>query len=855
MRPSTRRCAALFATSAILAVLAAPAAAQTQTPAPEAVQPTAEQQDATTTNTVAELVVTATGREAALQDVPLAVTALAEESIKDAGVTDVRAVQQLAPSFSLGVGQSNATGAVAAIRGIGTGGDNPGFESAVGFFIDGVYRNRSGVALSELPEVERIEVLRGPQGTLFGRNTTAGAISITTKAPEDELRIFGEATLGNYNRRGLIAGVTGPLVEDVLAGKIEANIQKRDGFLEDVRSGREVNDRDRYSVRGQLLWDINDQASLRVIADVAETDEQCCGAVTSRQGSSATAINTIARLRAGIGVLSPDPEAREFTLSPERDLTEQIKEAGISGQLDYEFANGMELTSITAYRDWQAERGQDIDFTDIDRAYRDGYETGFETFTQEIRLRGQVGRVDYLVGGFYGNEKLDLTDTVRFGSDAARYLDALAAGADLNGPLPGGTGFTIYGSLNPAAPLLFQAALAPAVGLPTATAFANAVRAAAPVAGQGQQADRFNVETNSFSVFTHNEVTLTDQLTLTVGLRYNNEQKEMEADLLSVAPTCNVFQAFQPITQALITGPLAQLMTIGCNPAVNSIANGTYSKEREESEVNGTVSLGYKPMDDLLIYGGYSRGYKAGGFNLDRSGFNITPATAIKPNVDDLEFDAEFVDAYELGVKSTLFGGAANLNATLFHQKIEDYQLLAFSGFNFLTLNVPKVISRGLEIDASTSPAEGLVLTGGLLFNEAFFDQDVTFTNGARITEGTRLSNTPKYTVTSSFSYTTPIEGTGLQGRVFFDARYASSTRTQTLGRDPLGSTDNDGYILVNGRVGVGPEDGPWSVELFVRNLTDEYFNVGGFAVPEQDNFAVYPNEPRTYGVSLRYNY
>ena len=241
-------------------------------------------------NTIQPVIVTASGRAAAVQDVPIAISAVTADTLKNANVTDLKGLTELVPSYKLEPGQSNAAGASATIRGIGTGGDNAGFESAVGFFIDGVYRNRAGVALSELPEVERIEVLNGPQGTLFGKNTSAGAISVTTKAPNFKGTTgFVEGTLGNYNDRKLLFGVNTAVVADVLAVRLDGSYEKRDGYIKDVNSDRTFNDKDRYSLRGQALWQINPDATLRVIADISHTNEQCCVGLIAENGSSAAA--------------------------------------------------------------------------------------------------------------------------------------------------------------------------------------------------------------------------------------------------------------------------------------------------------------------------------------------------------------------------------------------------------------------------------------------------------------------------------------------------------------------------------------------------------------------------------------
>jgi outer membrane receptor protein involved in Fe transport len=845
----------LFAGASVLA-MAASAAPSLAADAPSA-------QDS---QVIEEVVVTATGREARLQDVPIAITAVTAETVKNAGITDLRSVQQIAPSFKFYTGQSNAAGTTASIRGIGTGGDNPGFESAVGFFIDGVYRNRSGVALSELPEVSRIEVLRGPQGTLFGRNTTAGAISVTTKGPEFSPRGFAIVSVGDYNYKSATFGITGPLIADKLAGRLEGNIQKRDGYITDVTSNRDINNRDRWNLRGQLLWNF-DEGSLRVIADTSATNEQCCSAVTSKLGSFAPAINFVAGLNNLTGILPADPSARRTTISPNRDLAEKVKESGISAEYNRTFG-GVKFTSVTAYRDWKALRNQDIDFSAMDRAYRDGYRDGFKTFTQEVRFQGDMGKLNWLAGAFFADEKLNHVDKIRFGADGARYVDALAAGVDLNGAAPGGTGFNLFGSLGtagcgPASALyancrILEAALAGSPAAPFASAYAEAVAAGAPVPGTGQNSDQFQTHTRSFSVFTHNEYALTDKLTLTAGVRWNHETKDVTANLDSTAPGCSALTAnpfYTGASQALLASPLAGFLLFVCNPVVNTVANGSYSDGTEENEWTGTASLSYKLSDDVMYYGGFSHGYKAGGYNLDRSGFNISPATTVKPSISETHFNPEFIDAYELGVKSSLFSGITTLNLNLFYQEVSDFQLNAFSGFNFVTRNVPKLISRGVELDSVTKPMPGLTIQAGALYDEAYFDSPVTF-GTQTIRSGDKLAGQPKWTVTSAVTYKRPIPGTQLDGLVFVDGRYNSAYATQNLSRDPSGSTDNKAYAIFNARIGVGDQAGRWNAELFIRNLADKYYTIGGFAVPEQTgNYAVYPGEPRTYGATVRVNF
>ena len=420
-----------------------------------------------------EIIVSATRRDQAAQDVPLAVSVVGGEQLANAGVVDIRGIQQLAPSLKTTTGQSSATGAVLSIRGIGTAGDNPGFEPAVGVFIDGVFRSRAGVALAELPPIERVEVLRGPQGTLFGRNTSAGALNITTQKPKFEFGGYVEASYGNLDEIEVKAGLTGPVSEQ-LALRLDGGYHKRDGYITDVNSGNRINNIDRYFVRGQALFE-NEDVSFRLIGDYAKTDEVCCGAVntlsglqifpgidTGAQSGLALVATSVIRSFAGnpalagstgrVGIPAYSRGSRDMAVSPGRSLTEAVDEWGVSGELNWDFGNAT-LTSITAYRDWDARRNQDIDFSGLDRAYRENYRTGIKDFTQEIRLQGTAfnDSLDWLVGGFYLNEKLTLNDTIRFGAQADQYVDGVINGLTRSVALP--TGLQLFGTLGPAVPV------------------------------------------------------------------------------------------------------------------------------------------------------------------------------------------------------------------------------------------------------------------------------------------------------------------------------------------------------------------------------------------------------------------
>ncbi|HET7408725.1 MAG TPA: TonB-dependent receptor [Paracoccaceae bacterium] len=848
----------MFLLGAAVCVMAAPALAQTdpvQTTAPEAVPPagTGTAEEATGN----AIIITATRRAETIQDVPISVNVIAGDLVENAGVDDVRGLQQVSPSLRTGTGQSSATGTSLSIRGIGTGGDNPGFEPAVGVFIDGVYRARAGIAISELPPIERVEVLRGPQGTLFGRNTSAGALNIITEGPEFLFGGFVQGEYGNEGQRELRGMLTGP-VNDIVALRVDGVYRVRDGYIQDVNTDREFNTIDRYGVRAQALIDDGDRLTARIIGDYYQTDEECCYAVNAAPGPIAPVLDFLAGQQGLDGIVTPDdPKERIAAASPNRGLTEEVEDWGLSAEVNYEF-DFATLTSITAYRDWNALRDQDIDFSGADRAYRDDYRTGLKDFTQEVRLQGTAldDRLDWLVGAFYLNEELTLTDTVRFGTQAANYVDAVFG-------LNPAAGFEFYDTLGPSVPEFGQLLIAPGSPLYNpqlaAAAAANPQLAAlltnplpAPMNGSGQQADNYTVDTNAIALFTHNVFDVTDNLSLTLGLRWNHEEKEIDASLLATNPTCDFF--LNPAT-AVYTQIIAQnvptAILLGCNPTVNTEFNGDYQGGFSDDEFTGTAKLAYDFGGDLLLYGSYDRGYKAGGYNLDRAGFDTALLGGDGAQIEDLQFGAETVHAYEVGFKATV-SPEFTLNGALFYQDFTDYQQLVFTGTSFAVENVPKTISKGLELDATINPVRDLSFAFGYALTDASFDKDLDLSRTPLAgQEGRQLVNIPRHAITGSITWTPPLTDQ-LDLLFHVDGRFQSEVETSTA-TSAFGITDNKGYGVINARAGIQTADGRYRLEAFVENLTETYYNIASFAVPEQTGtFAVYPSPPRYYGLTAR---
>ena len=884
----------LMLTAAVCA-LAAPALAQ-ETPAPQAAQDAQTDEGAT-----GDIIVTATRRSEALSDVPLAVSAVTAQSLANSGASDIRALNQLSPSLLVSSTSSEAAAGGARIRGIGTVGDNPGLESSVATFVDGVYRNRAGVGLSELGAIDRIEVLRGPQGTLFGRNASAGLISVITAKPSFKFGAEGDATYGNFETIRVGGGVTGPIGE-TLAARLDGVYFKRDGFLKDVVSGRRINNRDRWLVRGQLLFQPNDDFSVRLIGDYAQRKEECCGAtylpaqnVSNVGGNLVFSPNSIAGLERALGgIIRDDTYARETALTPGVGYRGDVKDWGVSGEINYNFGN-VNLTSITAYRDWSLVRGQDADFNNLDILQRPGTDANaqrqaFKTFTQELRLQGTAfdDKLNWLVGGYFANEILTLRDNLQYGADYTRYANCLAVA----GAAPT--------TLNPASATCSTLPLSGFAG------FQNFLAPTLTTLNGISLDDRYRQESRNYAFFTHNQIKFTDTLSLTLGARYTNERKTLDATFTDTNAYCRTLTSFAALPAADPRRGLLGLATLPC--VIPATPTGTLTQNgrvKSEDRITGTAVLSFKPVDDLLVYASYSRGYKAGGFNLDRSGLARVPLTAtviggIAPTADTsaLTFEPEIVDAFEFGYKLNKPG--FDLNIAAFYQKFNGFQLNTFNGLNFIVVNVAAcktslagadtdlsnatgactsgtksgVSSKGLEIEAFLRPIRYVGVNLGLTYTNTSYKNDLVSSNGTAFPgalfqlPGRRLSNSSEYVATASFSWTPPIGDSGLSGLFYIDGRLQSDTNT---GSDLDIEKVQDAFAVFNGRIGIRGAQQRWALEFWGQNLFNEKFQQVSFDAPLQGGgttrqttrfgtaanqlYGVFLGEPRTYGVTARFKF
>ncbi|HEX8470888.1 MAG TPA: TonB-dependent receptor [Brevundimonas sp.] len=755
------------------------------------------------TTQIDEIVVTAERRETSLRRTPLSVSVAAQPLLAGAGVVDIKDLAILTPGL-LVASSSNQTNTTARIRGIGTVGENPGLESSVGVIVDGVFRARNGVALGDLGEVERTEVLRGPQSTLFGQNTSAGVINIVTAGPKFDFGATGEATVGDHGARGGSVSVTGPLIEDKLAGRLYAAVRRRDGFY-DVRTGNgprtETDDQNEAyeTVRGQLLWTPTASISNRLSADFTHRDERCCIGVQQSTGPTA---GILALLSPDGGVMNPAALSAR-TGYANRDTNTRIKDGGVSLHTKIDTRLGVvELT--TAARQWRAVLSQDWDFTSADIAYRpdDGrWSNRFRTFSHEARLTGSRGAFDYTGGVYLMRETLLRRDAFLYGSAYEDYLGRILTRSAAN-------------------PVGLAGYVSTLTRLPVGQNF---------VSGQGAL-DTYKQTATTAALFGQTTWHATDKLGLTLGLRYSHIEKDLDAAYTNTdsGRACAAALA-RGITNATICLPWA-------NPAFNNLSR---SEGQTDDGLSGLARVEYQLTPSVLTYVSYARGRKSAGYNLDRAQTNLIPdaSTAFAPEV---------VDSVEVGAKATLLGGRLLLSGDAFHQAYTDFQLNTFLGTTFLVKSIPEVTAKGAELEGTLRPMPGLSLQAGVVYAQTEYgDAPVP---GLPLLAGSRLSFAPLWSGSLSGTYRRDI-GDGFAVRATLAGKYSSSYNT---GSDLAPEKVQPGFWLANGSVGLEAEAG-WSVELWGRNLFDEDYRQVAFGAPFQaGTIGAFLGAPRTVGVTLR---
>ncbi|WP_347304662.1 TonB-dependent receptor (plasmid) [Croceibacterium sp. TMG7-5b_MA50] len=834
------------------------------------------------------IIVTATKREQTLQEIPVAVTVTTAETIEREQIRDLRDLQTVVPSLRVTQLQSSANTNFI-IRGFGNGANNPGIEPSVGVFVDGVYRSRASAQIGDLPDVSRIEVLRGPQSTLFGKNASAGVISIVTRSPSFTPTGSAELSYGNYDALVARAYVSAPLDERV-AVSLAGGINRRDGYNRDEGSGTRTNERDRWFLRGQGLFDNGAGLSVRLIVDYDRIDENCCGVVNLLSSPATAAIRAL-----GGQVSDPDDRFGNVVYN-NFPSTNVIDNGGVSAQIDWD-TGPVALTSITAFRDTQAEYGQDVDFTSADLLRR-FYDQRIDTFTQELRATGTFGPVTALLGLYYFDERVRERQDVVTG-DAFRTFADLSIGGTGTGAavtrLEGTLG-TLYG--NPAQYL--GRFFVPGVS----------------------ETGTFTLENRALSLFGQFDAELADGLTLTVGGNYTMDDKwattaYRSSDVFSgidlvdagrraitaqgIATTVgNLLRLGRPATQAEIGGfaqanpagfaqvqagaaafaaanagnaqvnPLLGARALQLFPPFVNIPNAVESGETDDNDFAYTLRLAYDVTAALNLYASYATGFKASSFNLSRDSRPFAADAAALAGaglvVNNLTYGSRFAgpeeaSVIELGAKADW--GRYTANLTGFRQDIDGFQSNIFTGTGFFLANAGKQRTWGVELETAANPVDPLTITLGVTWLDAEYQEFPLASVGDL--SGRSVAGVPEWTVVLSGQWAQPLlNGDELVLRSTF---HHESETNIVEGLPGFISRGQDAAIAaadqftrevneLSASVSYLMEGPGVELSLWARNLLDNRYLLSLFdSVAQPFAISGYTNQPRTYGVAARYRF
>jgi iron complex outermembrane receptor protein len=748
----------------------------------------------------APIVVTARRREENLQDVPIAVSVIQGADLDRAYTVNTQAVTTLIPV--LNYSSANPRNTSFTIRGLGSSvvavsQANDGLEPGVGFYVDQVYHARPATAAFDFTDIARVEVLRGPQGTLFGKNTTAGAISITSRLPTFEPEANQEISYGERNFLQVKAAGSLP-VSDTLAVRLSGLMTRRDGVLTNVRqAGRKQNDIGNQAVRGQLLFKPSDGFQLRVIADFANFQNECCTQVFLRVGTSLRpAPRQYPALAAGLGYAPPSADPYDRLVDIDAALGVDTNEGGVSAIADWNIGPAT-VTSVSAWRFWNWDAANDRDYTGVPIQITQHVPSRQDQFSQELRLASNGDTpLSYVAGLYYFYQKLTGHPISIYGPQAAYWLIGPTTGA-ANTPVP-----------------------------------ANLLD------GYGQDGDTSFV-TKSYAAFAELNYKLTDRLTATGGLRYTHEDKR------------GSYSTF-------VFGGLATTNTALANAKLSILRPQSYAAKDNDGSLSGRANLAYRVTDHVMAYASFARGFKSGGINmsglpLDAQNNPVLATAVVKPERNttyEAGLKTQFLDERVTFNLTGYLTKVRNFQATI----VDSTQTVALRGY---LSNIPEVDVKGIEADAIVRPVDGLVLRGSLAYAHGEYtvypagpcplELQGTATTACNLT-GKPLVGLPRWAETLSADYTAPIVA---GGNFVFHAD--TNWRSSYYGDPSLSRyTLIAGYNLTNASIGYRSDHG-WEVSVFARNLFDENY-IQNLTIQAGNSGLILgtPSDPRTVGITLR---
>ncbi len=782
------------------------------------------------------IIVTARRRQETAQEVPVAISVIRGDSIEATGNFNVVKLQQLAPTLQ--VYTTNPRNTSVNIRGIGVpyGLTSDGFEQGVGIYVDDVYNSRVAAATFDFLDVDQVEVLRGPQGTLYGKNTTAGAINITTNQPTFDFEGRAEVSVGNLNYRQAKAAVSGPLT-DKIAARIAIAATSRRGTLFNTRTDRWINEQDNLGLRGQLLFRPNDDVSITLAGDYSRQEPECCGTAFVRVGRTQRALNrqydaTIARLQAAnpnYNYVVPSRNVYDRLTDIDASLRAGNKIGGASLRVKWDVGPGT-FTSITAWRFWDWKPENDRDFTGASVVSRSQNPSQQDQYSQEFRYNYESDKIDFVAGLFAFRQRIDTQGTEQQGIDATRY--SLAPSTDPN---------NVYNR---------------------------------PEVLNGLTASNTQfLKSDSAAFYGQLSYKLTPELTIQPGIRVNYDKKE---GFYQRAVTTGAGQVIASCAPATTAGNA--VLTAQC---------GVYQPQLTEPSVSDwnfsyDLNINYKLAPDVLAYATYAKSFKTVGINqnglpLDTNNQPVLSASTVKP---------ESVNHYEIGLKTQFLNRLATFNLTAFRTEIKNFQATV-NGGQFGTVrgylaNAEKVVSQGIEADFKIRASDRFTAYANGAYTDAKYK---SFTNAPcppELSGGTfqPANAVPDYAQPGVPGALSPrqcdISGADLPGVSKWAFSYGAETNIPAtllakdgqvyLGVDgnyrshwnsnasPSIYTDVKGYALTNFRVGFRADG--FDIFGWVRNAFDvNYIETLQVAPGNVGLIAGQPGDPQTWGGTIKFSF
>ena len=710
-----------------------------------------------------EVTVTATKRAESVQDIGIAITAFTGDQMEQMGFTNAQQVTAMAPGVSTVQPNGEANYSIA-IRGVANSDFTTNVESPVALYVDEVYISQMSGAGFMLYDMERVEILRGPQGTLFGRNATGGLVHYITRKPSADFDGYVKGTVGDnseYRVEGAIGGGS-----ETLSARFSGSYTNNDGYItnrfrdENGKKSDDLNDADDKTARLQLLWTPTEDIEFLVSGRMAEQDIKTgfFEYVSSTESGKLTP-----------GVPNPIPDFNGYSdndgdvWAGEYDDPgyNDLKTRGLTGTLKWDFG-AFRLTSITDNSTTKRDYIEDSDASPTS-FFNFFLTTDADQWSQEIRLDGEAESFQWVAGGYYMS--LDIDDSN--GAITAPFIGEV--------PTPGAEG----GVNNP-----------------------------------------YTSELDSYSVFGQVDIPLGEEFTLILGARYIEDDKDFKYNTDIVEFLDPDYRKFNAPRNINVLAPA-----------------GEYKGSSNDQEWSGRVQLDWALNDDWLLYAGWNRGVKGGGFNAPV--FPLTPPLGY----DDatMSYDPEQLDAYEVGFKSTLFEGIMQFNGAAYYYDYNDYQAFNIIGIDTITFNTDAE-SYGGELELQTSPIDGL----DILLGAAYNDIDVEVGN-----KDVKSVQSPEWNLHGLIRYEWPMLGGiwAIQADTQYrDEHYFALTNIETV--------EEDGYWLSNASLSYTTDDGKWQGTVFVNNLTDEEYLVQTFDL--SDVFFMteqYYGRPQWWGGSVTYRW